>query len=160
MTTARTAAAWSSMRALFEGATPDFALLAAISGRQADTIRRRALAQDWRALDDNIDGLSRAERIIRLANRLIGEMESIEKDGKGGVYDKARIETVAALMRALEKAGEIVGAEAGMQEQQKKTDADKADTLRRIDERIVALARFFADEIVAGRAEPRPAAAG
>ena len=148
------------MRALFEGAAPDFALLAAISGRQAETIRHRAARHGWRALDDNADGLSLAERITRLANRLIGEMEAIEKDGKGRVYDKARIETVAALMRALEKAGDIVGAEAGMQEQQKKTDADKANILRRIDERIVELARFFAAEIVAGRAEPGAGAAG
>jgi cell division protein ZapA (FtsZ GTPase activity inhibitor) len=160
MTTARTAAAWAAMRAIFEGAAPDFAQLAAISGRQADTIRHRAARQGWRALGDSADGLSRAERIVRLANRLIGEMEKIQEDGKGGVYDKARIETVAALMRALEKAGEIVGAEAGMQEQQKKTDADKADILRRIDERIVELARFFADEIVAGRADSGRGSAG
>jgi cell division protein ZapA (FtsZ GTPase activity inhibitor) len=160
MTTARTAAAWASMRAVFEGAAPDFAQLAAISGRRPDTIRRRAAAQGWRAFDDRTDGLTQAERIVRLANRLIGEMEAIHKDGKGGVYDKARIETVAALMRALDKAGEIVGAEAGMQEQQKKTDADKADILRRIDERIVELARFFAAEIVAGRADPGPASSG
>lgn len=160
MTTARTAAAWASMRALFEGAAPDFVQLAAISGRRPQTIRRRAAREGWRALDDQADGRSQSERIIRLANRLIGEIEAIEKDGKGGVYDKARIETVAALMRALEKAGEIVGAEAGMQEQQKKTDADKADILRRIDERIVELARFFAGEIVAGRADPGPGGAG
>ena len=93
------------------------------------------------------------KRISRLANALVGEMETIEKEGKGGVYDKARIETVAALMRALDKAGELIGAEPGKQEQQKKTDAEKADILRRIDERIVELARFFAEEIVAGRAD-------
>lgn len=103
--------------------------------------------------EERTDGLSHGERISRLVKRLVGEMEAIQWDGKGGVYDKARIETVAALMRAVEKAGGIVGAEAGMQEQQKKTDADKADILRRIDERIVELARFFADEILAGRAD-------
>ncbi|MBO6719142.1 MAG: hypothetical protein JJ913_14390 [Rhizobiaceae bacterium] len=160
MASARTAAAWASMRALFEGAAPDIAQLAAISGRQVDTIRRRAAREGWRALADNTDGISQAERVVRLANQMIDEMEAIQKDGKGGVYDKARIETVAALMRAVEKAGEIVGAEAGMQEQQKKTDADKADILRRIDERIVELARFFADEIVAGRADPGRGGAG
>lgn len=160
MTTARTAAAWAAMRAVFEGAAPDFVQLAAISGRRLDTIMRRAERQGWRTLDDNTDGLSRAERIARLANRLIGEMEAIEKDGQGGVYDKARIETVAALTRALEKAGEITGVEAGMQEQQKKTDVDKAAILRRIDERIVELARFFAAEIVAGRADPGRGGAG
>ncbi len=160
MTTARTAAAWNAMRAVFEGAAPTFAELAAISGRQPETIRNKAERQGWRALDIQADGLTQAERIVRLANRLIGEMEKIQEDGKGGVYDKARIETVAALMRALEKAGEIVGAEAGMQEKQNKTDADKADILRRIDERIVELARFFADEIVAGRADAGRGSAG
>lgn len=160
MTTARTAAAWNAMRAVFEGAAPDFVQLAAISGRQPETIRNKAARQGWRALDVQVDGLTQAERIVRLANRLIGEMEKIQEDGKGGVYDKARIETVAALMRALDKAGEIVGAEAGMQEKQNKTDADKADILRRIDERIVELARFFADEIVAGRADPGRGSAG
>ncbi len=158
MSTASTAAAWSAMRALFEGAEPDIAKLAAISGRVPATIARRAKLEGWRGVDAG--GLSRAERIARLANRLIGEMEAIEKEGKGGVYDKARIETVAALTRALDKAGEIAGAEAGMQEQQQKTDADKADILRRIDERIVELARFFADEIVAGRADPGRGGAG
>jgi len=160
MTTASTAAAWSAMRAVLEGAAPDFALLAAISGRRVETIERRAKRQGWRALDDGADGLTRAERVARLANRLIGEMEAIQKAGKGGVYDKARIETVAALTRALEKAGDIAGAEADMQEQQKKTDADKAAILHRIDERIVELARFFAGEIVAGRADPGPGGAG
>lgn len=153
MTTAGTVAAWSAMRAVYEGALPNAELLAAISRKRPKTILRRALREGWREAGENTDGLTLVERISRLANALVGEMETIEKEGKGGVYDKARIETVAALMRALDKAGELIGAEPGKQEQQKKTDAEKADILRRIDERIVELARFFAEEIVAGRAD-------
>ena len=153
MTTAGTVAAWSAMRAVYEGALPSAELLAAISRKRPKTIERRAVREGWRKAEENTEGLTLAERISRLANALVGEMETIEKEGKGGVYDKARIETVAALMRALDKAGELIGAEPGKQEQQKKTDAEKADILRRIDERIVELARFFAEEIVAGRAD-------
>lgn len=153
MTSARTVAAWAAMRALHEGALPNTELLAAISGRRARTIERRATREGWRAAGEGADGLTLTQRIARLVTLLVGEMETIEKDGKGGAYDKARIETVAALMRALDKAGELIGAEPGKQEQQKKTDAEKADILRRIDERIVELARFFAEEIVAGRAD-------
>ncbi|MBO6899774.1 MAG: hypothetical protein JJ864_00375 [Rhizobiaceae bacterium] len=153
MSSARTVAAWSAMRAVYEGALPNADLLAVISRRHPRTIERRAAREDWRMPEERTDGLSHGERISRLVKRLVGEMEAIQRDGKGGVYDKARIETVAALMRAVEKAGGIVGAEAGMQEQQKKTDADKADILRRVDERIVELARFFAEEILAGRAD-------
>ena len=153
MTTAGTVAAWSAMRAVYEGALPSAELLAAISRKRPKTIERRAVREGWRKAEENTEGLTLVERISRLANALVGEMETIEKEGKGGVYDKARIETVAALMRALDKAGELIGAEPGKQEQQKKTDAEKADILRRIDERIVELARFFAEEIVAGRAD-------
>ena len=153
MTTAGTVAAWSAMRAVYEGALPNAELLAAIARKRPNTIERRAVREGWRKAEENTEVLTLAERISRLANALVGEMETIEKEGKGGVYDKARIETVAALMRALDKAGELIGAEPGKQEQQKKTDAEKADILRRIDERIVELARFFAEEIVAGRAD-------
>ena len=153
MTTAGTVAVWSAMRAVYEGALPNAELLAAIARKRPNTIERRAVREGWRKAGENTDGLTLVERISRLANALVGEMETIEKEGKGGVYDKARIETVAALMRALDKAGELIGAEPGKQEQQKKTDAEKADILRRIDERIVELARFFAEEIVAGRAD-------
>ncbi|WP_127524432.1 hypothetical protein [Mesorhizobium sp. Z1-4] len=153
MTSAGTVAAWSAMRAVYEGALPNAELLAAISRKRPKTIECRAVREGWLKAEESTERLTLAERISRLANALVGEMETIEKEGKGGVYDKARIETVAALMRALEKAGELIGAEPGKQEQQKKTDAEKADILRRIDERIVELARFFAEEIVAGRAD-------
>ena len=153
MTTAGTVAVWSAMRAVYEGALPNAELLAAIARKRPNTIERRAVREGWRKAEENTEGLTLVERISRLANALVGEMETIEKEGKGGVYDKARIETVAALMRALDKAGELIGAEPGKQEQQKKTDAEKADILRRIDKRIVELARFFAEEIVAGRAD-------
>ncbi|MBO6538936.1 MAG: hypothetical protein JJ969_05985 [Rhizobiaceae bacterium] len=153
MTSASTVAAWSAMRALYEGALPNAELLAAVSRKRPKTIERRAIREGWRVAAKGTEGLTLAERISRLANLLVGEMETIEKEGKGGTYDKARIETVAALTRALEKAGDLMGAEPGKQEQQKKTDAEKADILRRVDERIVELARFFAEEIVAGRAD-------
>lgn len=104
--------------------------------------------------------LDHAGRVSALADRLMAEMEAIERDGQGAGYDKARIDAVSALTRALEKIGEFSQSGQNRKEAAIKTDEELAAALRRINDRILELARDFAAELAGRGVEPGAAAAG
>ena len=151
-----TQARWAAARALAEGMPVSLAVLADIAGLAETTVAKRASREGWASAQ----GLDYASRIEGLAGRLIAEMEAIERSADGAGYDKGRIDAVAALTRALEKLGEFTQSGHHRREAARSTDADIADALRRLDERIVELAREYAAELVAGKPDAAPAASG
>ena len=154
-----TQARWTAARALAEGMPVTLPILASVAGLAVATVAKHARREGW-VLAAGGQGLSYAGRIEGLAGRLIAEMEAIERDAEGAGYDKGRIDAVAALTRALEKLGEFTQSGHHRREAAQSTDAEIADALRRMDERIVELAREYAAELVAGQSDAAPAAAG
>lgn len=138
----RTAAKWVALRALAEGSEPSLERLAAISGLSARSIAARAQTEGWDARRPG-PAAELDQRIARLMDNLVRETAELETAGGDG-RDKARIEGLTARMRLLEKLAEINEGRQARQEEQQKTDAEIAEILRRIDARIVGLAREFA----------------
>lgn len=137
---------WPAMRALAEGMPPTPALLGEISGRRPETIARVAAEQGWRQGADTAQ--QRSARIAVLLDQTVDELEGGETDLASGRFDKARIDALAAMIRMLEKLSEINESRQARQEEVHRSDAETAEILRRIDERIVELAREFARELV------------
>lgn len=148
----RTRRSWNAMRGLCERHGAGVALVADAARLTPGAVARRARQEGWatgeiQARDGAAQTLS--QRIGALADTLVAEIEAIARDGSAGGYDKARIEAVSALTRALEKAGEIREARVERQQEQKKTDAELAECLGRMEDRIIELARLEADRLVA-----------
>ena len=147
---------WRALRALYEsGATPE--LLGVASGLLAETIERRALREGWTRQKSNDLADERAGKLSAQMGWLIGEIDSIRHDAQDGApLDKARIEAVLAMVRTLEKIGDIMRLEDGANNNNKtECDADMAGLLERIDARIVELARGYAERLVAEEFERR-----
>lgn len=148
---------WPALRILFETTSAPLATIADACGKTVAAVERRAAGEGWsrfvapKADDD--------ERLAKLTNKLITEVEALglgktrRKDG----LDKARIEAISALTRTLEKIGDITRGRDRAKENLER-DEDTAKALRRIDERIIELARTYAAEL--GGAEPGVQAAG
>jgi hypothetical protein len=154
----RSAQAWPAMRALYEGAEVSTGLLADISGRLKETVDRRAGREGWTA-PKSLDAASVSQRVNGLMDGLLHELEAMEKGGRGPL-PKARIDALTARMRLLEKLSEINEGRQIRQEEQKKTDAEIADILGRIDARIVELASEFAANLAGDRNTTAAGAAG
>lgn len=142
---------WMAARALYESERPTLEQIAPLCGWSVATIKARAKREDWRRPEPVAAGKVEA-RVARVISGLLGEIEALGiGTGEGAVgLDKARIEAISALMRTLEKIGDITreNEEAKAKEKQTKRDADMAGFLKRIDERIVELATGYARELV------------
>lgn len=154
----RSRRARAAMRVLHEVHGADLALIAEATLRSPTILEALAAGEGWRAKQGRVaESRTLSERIGALAERLVGEIEAIERDGASSGYDKARIDAVTALTRALEKAGEIGEARQERQREQKKTDAEIAELLGRMEDRIIELARMEADRLVAAERAGRKA---
>lgn len=140
---------WVATRALYEGATPSFEQLAAVTGWLQATIATRAAREGWR--DGSLtDRATQNGRLAQLVDGLIHEIEELgigKGQGAAGL-DKARIDAISTLTRTLEKIWEIVRSDEGAKENDVKRDADMAGLLKRIDERIIELAEGYARQLV------------
>jgi hypothetical protein len=154
----RSAQAWPAMRALYEGAEVSTGLLADISGRLKKTVDRHAEREGW-AAPKLLDAASASKRMNGLMDGLLRELEAMEKGGCG-LLPKARLDALTARMRLLEKLSEVNEGRQVRQEEQKKTDAEIADILGRIDACIVELAREFAAQLAGHRNTAAAGAAG
>lgn len=159
------AARWTARRALGEGEPATLARLAAAFGVDADALERRARKEGWR-LSGPAQGLSRAQRIARVHDRLLERIERAQVDAEAGDdLGRTAIADVSAAARLLAKVSENIRDEDAAAEEQMERDADIADILDRLDARIVALARHFAEGLVAegvaaGRILPQAAVPG
>lgn len=135
---------WRALRALYEGAPADAALMSVASGYAEATILRRIDSGSWVAgTGGGVD-----ERLARLADSLVGQIETLRSEN-AGVFDKSQIELVGSVVRTVEKISELMRGGEAAKVSQTNRDAEMANVLARIDRRIVELARDYARVLVA-----------
>lgn len=151
------AAALRAVRALYEGAPADLALLARACGRSRAYLERVAKTEGWLrpALDGDSEALER--RLLALSDRLVADLEAASAEGRAaGSYDKGRIDALSAMLRMVEKVGEMARVPERAAEKQKKSDEELAAAYALIDARIVELACELAAAMGGGTADAGP----
>lgn len=146
---------WVVARVAYEDAGLDFEQLAVLTGRSARMIERRAARENWvrwRVAERQRDIMTPLRKV---AESLIAQVQklAIGEDGEPLALDKARIDTISVLTRTLEKIIEIMPGGDEAKEDQTKRDADMAGALKRIDQRIVELAKGYARQLVRTKSE-------
>jgi hypothetical protein len=145
---AKPALQWAALRALHEGAAASLDLLANAAGRSAASLSRRAEKEAWRDAETAVQLSSQELRLRILLDQQITKAEAANADDEGSASaDKARMDAISAVMRTLEKIGEITRSDTSAKENQTRRDANMAEILRRIDERIVELAIEYATQL-------------
>jgi hypothetical protein len=140
----------SALRALAEGAAPTPALLADASGCRLETIRELAGRDEWKWA--GTEGGDVAGRVRAIANDLLARVETLGRTAlqEGGKVDRTEIDSIVAIVRSLDKIGEIMRPDEAVKENQIRHDEELAAILERIDRRIVELARDLAVQMAAG----------
>ncbi len=149
-------AVWAAMRSMHEGEPATLERLALISNRMVGTLRARCEAEGWRADAVSLTPDERHVRLQALSDRLLVEMEKEgRRGGEAQAGAKARIDEILASLRTLEKFADISRQTAGAQDQQEgKSDARIAGILDRLHRQMLAMARHYADGMVAQRVQP------
>lgn len=147
-----TAPVWAARRALVEDFGAPIAQVALAGRIGARAIEVRAIKEGWK-VSSPAGGLTRAERIARVHDRLLEKVERAQLQGEADAapLDKASIAELSATARILAKISEGMRDEDAAKEQQMERDADIAAILDRLDERIVGLARHLAEELAGER---------
>jgi len=135
------------MRVLYETYFVDFVKLSAVTGRSTAWIETRARREGWVAPESCGADQDQEPRLRKLADRLICELEQMGDLEQEKGFDKARIESVSALTRTIEKLGDITRLSEVGKRKKAKQGAEIADALRKIDKRIVELAREYAAQL-------------
>jgi hypothetical protein len=145
---AKSALQWAALRALHEGASASLDLLADATGRSIASLSRRAEKEAWRDAEAATQLSNQEQRLRILLDQQITKAEAASADDEASASaDKARMDAISAVMRTLEKIGEITRSDTSAKENQTRRDANMADVLRRIDERIVELAIEYAQQL-------------
>ena len=160
----RAAARNAALRALAEGAAPEFPLLAAASGRVAATLEAQAAKEGWklRLAETAID-----ERLRRMLGNLVARLETLI-DRMEHDLTEAGLKTVTAeianLLRSIEKLQAMLpGTENNNKNKDKDAmlhdaearDRELAGLHKRIDARVVELAAEAAGRMVERELERR-----
>jgi hypothetical protein len=171
---------WAAVRALREGAAPTYPLLAVATNLHPATIRERASLENWEkqpfqsskareawpgrarpaapatgegAAAPDLSELQALERpqdqIAWLSAYVVRALGNLIASAKAGALDKAEIDSLSSLMRMLERSKTLAPERAA--DNQTENDAELAETLRRIDDRIVELAEAHAKWLVSRR---------
>lgn len=136
-----------ALRVLAEGGHATIERLALASGRSATALRRLARDEGWKLAQAG--PLDVSARIRKAAGMVLCKVEELGRAAEGGgSIDKGAIDGLIAMIRGLEKIGEIMRPEEAARENHIRDNEDLAETLRRIEERIVELAREFAARLV------------
>jgi hypothetical protein len=146
MTISKPLAKRRALRALAEGARATLDLLADVSGRSVRILRIDAEREGWQLDGSPLGDIE--ERLRALGAMLLEQMEAAVRRSteEGGKIDKTEVDAMTALVRGIEKVGEILRPLAVANE--KKKDEDLARLLDRIDERIIELAKQLAIKMV------------
>ena len=149
-----------AVRLLAERATPTLELLADASGRSLRTLRADAEREGWQL--DREPEPDILARVRAIAAGLLGKVEALQAASleEGKKIDKQEIDAMFAMIRGVEKIDEIMRSDEAARENQIKTDEDIADTLDRVNERIVQLAMEIAAGMVARASGPVGGEAG
>ncbi len=140
-----------ALRALAEGAKVTLDLLADVSGRSLRTLGYQAEREGWaldRAPQEDV-----TERVRSIAAILLDKVETLGRAAleEGNRINKAEVDGIIAMIRGLEKVGEIMRPEQVAKENQIRQDEKLATVLERINDRIIELASELADQMVAAR---------
>jgi len=140
----------AALRALAEGGSPTPALLADASGCLLTTVQALAERDGWAWA--NADGGDVASRVRAVAGTLLARVEALGRKAmeEGGKVDRTEIDSIVAMIRGLDKIGEIMRPDEAAKENQIGHDEELAAILERIDRRIVGLARDLALQMAAG----------
>ncbi len=150
MTTAAAHVRHRAQRALVEGTDISLERIAEASARSPDGLRAQARREGWalrQATEQDV-----AARVRQVAGQLLGRLEALGRsagDGEGGP-SKAEIDGIIAMVRGLDKIGEIMRPDEAAKENQIGSDEDVAAVLQLINDRIIALARELAASLVGG----------
>jgi len=168
------------MRELRELLTPTYPRLAKIAGCHVTTVREIASRENWPKLHVPNGTVMRVARIKDLEAEeaareradvvaamdgaagepvelppgdlgalVVEEMRAMLASARHtGTIDKARADALWSMIRVAERAGKLQP-DMG-QEEQKRSDDELANILARVDERIMELARGYAERLVAG----------
>ena len=136
---------WAAMRSLRENFGASFELLADASGKAMATIQARARKEGWGFQEYAERARDWDERVSHIVEQMMTKIEAIGADPGGG-FDKAQIESIAAMLRTVEKVGEF-GRDSA-KDNQMRQDAELVGALEKIDKRIVELARGYAAWLV------------
>ncbi|MCB1382668.1 MAG: hypothetical protein KDJ73_07015 [Notoacmeibacter sp.] len=129
---------WAVARAWAERLPFDYATLADIAGVTEMTVRSMARRQGWR-----VRGAGDArETLLRMRERLWARVDLLTATEPQEPFDKAGIEAVQVLMRALDRIEQLLPE--GTEPENATQAGELAAVLRRIDERIMELARELA----------------
>lgn len=139
-----------AQRALVEGTDISLERIAEACGRSPDGLRAQAEREGWVLRPGS--GQDVAARVRHVAGQLLGRLEALGsgagEEGKG--ISKAEIDGIIAMVRGLDKIGEIMRPDEAAKENQIGSDEDVAAVLQAINDRIIALARELAASMVAG----------
>ncbi|WP_157015080.1 hypothetical protein [Mesorhizobium xinjiangense] len=151
---------WAAARPLYESGAASPQMLAALTGYAQSTIERRISAEGWTNGRAAEEGDALKARLHRQLVHWIGQIEQLAKDGEEGsaAPDKAKIETIGALVRTLEKIGDLTRLH--KPQEKNNNNAETASVLERIHQRIVELADEHARQIAAQRTDGTASAAG
>lgn len=145
-----------ALRALAEGARPTLELLSAVSGLSVRGLRGDAEKEGWALVGEPKEDVS--DRLRALASALLDRVEALGLSAtvEGGRIDKGKIDAIMAMIRGLDKIGEIMRpGDGAAKENQIRQDEDLAKVLRRINDKILELATEIAGEICAGAGRPQ-----
>lgn len=139
----------AALRALAEGTAPTPALLADASGCRLETVKGLAAGDGWKWA--GTDGGDVAGRLRAIAGDLLARVEELGRKAlrMGGKVDRTEIDSIVAIIRSLDKIGEIMRPDGTAKENQIRHDEELAAILERIDRRIVELARDLAAQVAA-----------
>lgn len=148
-------------RELFEGAPATLERLGRATGRSTDFLARKAKREGWRAPEDSasLDPEELETRLMALSDTLVGDLEAASSEGRAtGAYDKGKVDALSAMLRMVEKLGEMTRVPERSAEKQKRNDAELAAAFALIDARIVELACELAASL--GGRDPEPGGGG
>ncbi len=141
--------------------------LAELTGRSAKHWLNVARVEGWRMANAErpdekapeppaeTDPEALETRLLALSDELVSELEVAVGEGRAsGSYDKGRIDALSAMLRMVEKIGEMTRVPERAAERQKKSDEELAATLALIDARIVELACELAATMGCGEPDP------
>jgi len=138
-----------AQRALVEGTDMSWACIAEACGRSPAGLMAQAKREGW-ALRQATE-LDVAARVRQVAGQLLGRLEALGNSaGEGGKgISKTEIDGIIAMVRGLDKIGEIMRPDEAAKENQIGSDEDVAAVLQLVNDRIIALARELAASLVA-----------
>lgn len=144
-----------ALRALAEGGDVSLERLAEAAGRSPRGLLEQARREGWALAPAR--GHDVAARVRQLAGTLLARLEALGQGAAGP--GKAEIDGIIAMVRGLDKIGEIMRPGEAAKENQIGSDEDVAAALQTVNDRIVALARELAACLAAqdARGEDDPA---